>query len=269
MGNTSHPGPVSAASVAGRILACIVGLWSLLPALAASGAEPGQSVVFQIREPHAMMLQTVAVQYDRVKLKQAGGDPALDLLYDAQLKVLFLIDHERGAFYRFNQDVLDRIEAIMAVLGLADAEQIGTPNSPEAEAGSNDQTEFAEKPAADRSVGDIRCSVYRQVDRGTLEAEWCMATREGLSVLGGNYRTLKSFYDFGSRLLTQATVIFKAIGISVPRIRKPETAGLPVQVLARSGTLKVNLVRIREQAHPRDYFVLPATYKEVPIPFVS
>ncbi len=243
------------AGVVGSVLLC---LSVLLPGTVVSADQSGQVAVFRIDEPDTVILQTVIVQDERVKLKQAGGDPDLDLLFDARFGVMFLIDHGHESIYRFDRGVLDRIETITEVLGLADAR-------PDAVG----ETRYMRETGEVRNVGEIHCSVFQQMDRRTLESEWCMATREGLAVLGRNYETLEVFYRFGDRLLTQAAVIFQAIGISVPQIRKPDTEGLPVQVLTRSGTLRISLKRIREQAHPLEFFMLPASYREIPIPFVS
>ena len=265
--SASRTGANPTAGVLGRALLCLAGLSGLFPGTAVPAGQPGQAAVFQIDEPDTVILQTVNVQDERVKLKQAGGDPALDLLFDARLGVLFLIDHGREFIYRFDQGVLDRIEMIMGVFGLAGA-QPGQDESSSGQADADGEARYTRETGEVRSIGEIRCSVFQQMDGRTLESEWCMATRDGLAVLGGNYETLAAFYDFGDRLLAQATVISRAIGISVPQIRRPDAGGLPVQVLTRAGTLRINLKRIREQPHPAGFFVLPA-YREVPIPFVS
>ena len=239
----------------------------------ADGSADGRVIDFLIEEGSISQPQTAMVQDGRVLVRQAGGDPAADLLFDAASNTLYFIDHPTRSFHQIDESVVNKaISMLESLSSVAESQQgvladlLGTLGL------SGDEKESIisiRETDTLLSAGDIPCRLFQQFRDERLETELCIAAPEALSALGPEYQTMQAFYDFGDLLLSRAATILNNMGMAMPAFRRMGDSGLPVLAYVARSKTKVSLAGIGEQQWPTEMFDLPAGYSRTPIPFLE
>jgi hypothetical protein len=253
-------------------LACVLML-GLCGNAAIAADSNGRAIEFLVEENGAVQSQVALVQGGKILIRQAGGDPNLDVLFDAAAQTLFIVDHLNKSYFRIDDNVINKaasmIESLTAVAesqGGVLSDLLGTLGFSEDEQEAKIEIRRTERIL---SAFKIDCRLYQQFRNDNLESELCISSRENLGALGDHYDTLEAFYAFGDKLLTHAGAILVNMGVVVPDLKKLSESGLPILVYVVAEKLKVSLSTIREQNSPIDYFLLPAGYVQTPIPFIG
>ena len=233
----------------------------------------GRAIEFVVEEKGAAQSQVALIQDGKIVVRQAGGDPNLDILFDATTQTLFIIDHLNKSYYRIDQGVINKAASMIESLTAVAESQGGVLSDLLGTLGLSDEEQEAKieirRTEKILSAYNIDCRLYQQFRNENLETELCLSSREKLAALGDHYDTLDAFYVFGDKLLTHAGAILDNMGIVVPDFKKISEEGLPILAYVVSEKLKISLSSIREQTSPADYFRLPVGYVQTPIPFIG
>ena len=68
----------------------------------------GRAVEFLIEEKGASLPQIALVQNGKIFIRQIGGDPYQDFLFNASSQTLFLINHQNKSYYKIDQNVINK-----------------------------------------------------------------------------------------------------------------------------------------------------------------
>lgn len=233
----------------------------------------GRAIVFQVEDGKRSHQQLALVQDGMVSVKQAGGNPNQDLLFDGAGKILYIIDHTNRSYYRIDQGVIDKVGSMIDSLNTVVESQQGVladlmDTLGLAEEGK-DVPLVVKKTSTVLSAGGIDCRLFQQFRSEKLESEMCIAPQDNLDMLGEHYATLNTLYVFGDSLLNHAGSILANMGFVVPNLSKLNVRGLPVIVHSVPDKVISRLVEIRDQNSAQEYFLIPSGYVETPIPFIG
>lgn len=236
-----------------------------------SADSGGRIIRFQIEDPNRVQAQYALVQNGKVFLKQAGGDPNLDLLFSAETRTLFIIDHRMQGYYKIDQDVVSKAVSMVESLSAIAVSQQGVISDLLNTFGLAEEQQDIEIRETDKtlSAAGIACKLIRQYSNGKFETEVCIASAEDLSVLGGHYATLETFYMFGDHLLNHAGSVLSSMGMTIPTVSRLTDNGLPIMIYTTQGQIKVKLTEIIDQKSSQGYFLLPTDYRQIQIPFIG
>ena len=233
----------------------------------------GRKVEFLIEEQGQLLPQSALVQGRKIYVNQAGGDPNLDLLYEAELQTLYIINHETRSYYRIDQTVVNKAASMIESLSnLAETQQGVLADLLDTLGISNEQGEVnidVRETSKTLSSANIPCKLIQQYRNNVLEIEFCMASQENLKALGEHYQTLQSFYAFGDRLINKAGSILSNMGMTMPNLSMIEGMGLPIMVYFAEQKSKVVVTGILNQTSGPENFVIPGGYTQSPIPFIG
>ena len=233
----------------------------------------GRAIDYVVEEKGAAQQQTALVQFGRVSVKQAGGDPNLDILFDADTLTLYLIDHQNRSYYKIDRNVINKAASMLESLSEIAETQQGVLADLLNTLGLSKEEEAIEivirKTDRTLTAANIECRLYQQFRNEQLETEMCIASESNLGLLGSHYQTLNAFYAFGDLLMSRAGNILSNMGMVVPDFRKLGDEGLPILAYVSREKLKVSLLKIRQQVLASGQFQLPNGYVQTPIPFIG
>ena len=239
----------------------------------ALGDSTGRVIEFLIEDNGQNLQQFAMVQDGKISLRQAGGNPDQDILFDASINTLFIIDHLNKSYYRIDQNVIDKVASMIDSLSTVAESQQGVLSDLMQTLGLGEEDEDVEIDIRDTkktlSAANIQCRLFREYRNGKLESELCIAPRANLSSLGEHYTTLNAFYEFGDQLINQAGSILTNMGMTVPEIARLRNDGLPILVYMVKEKIKTGLTDIKKQNSATENFSLPAGYIQTPIPFIG
>ena len=173
-----------------------------------SADSEGRIIDFLIEEKGSKLAQSARVQEGRIAVKQAGGNPDLDLIFDSVSMTLFIINQRNNSYYRIDQGVIKKAASMIESLSAVAESQGGVLSDLLGTFGLSEEDEQARieivKTDSILSAANIKCQLFQQFKNSQLESELCIAPEQGLGVLGEHYRTLELFYEFGNDLITRA-----------------------------------------------------------------
>jgi hypothetical protein len=233
----------------------------------------GRAIVFEVEEGGQSHRQLALVQQGKIMVKQAGGNPDQDIIFDGPGQVLYIIDHQNKSYYRIDQGVIDKVVSMIDSLNAVVESQQGVladlmETLGLSEEGSDDPV-VVKKTSTILSAAGIDCRLFQRFRSDKLESELCIAPKDNLTALGEHYETLDSLYIFGDQLLSHAGSILSNMGFTIPSMSKLNVRGLPIMVHSVNDKIVTRLLEIREQNSSEDYFLVPAGYVQTPIPFIG
>jgi hypothetical protein len=239
----------------------------------ALGDSTGRVIDFLVEDNGQHLQQSAMVQDGKIAVRQVGGNPDQDILFDASINTLFIIDHLNKSYYKIDQNVIDKVSSMIDSLSTVAESQQGVLSDLMETLGLGREDEDIEIDIRDTSktlsAAKIECRLFREYRNGKLASELCIASRENLFSLGEHYSTLNSFYEFGDQLINRAGSILANMGMTVPDVTRLRNDGLPILMYMANEKIKTGLVRIKEENAAPDNFTLPSGYIQTPIPFIG
>ena len=248
---------------------CLCALVSML----ANADGPGRLIEYIIDENGNVLPQTAKILDGKVVVRQAGGDPNLDLLFDSAAMTLFIIDHKNKSYYKIDQGVINKAASMIESLSAVAESQEGVLSDLLGTLGLSEEDEQVNievvKTDTVLSTANINCQLFQQLNNGKLQSELCIAPEAGLEVLGEHYQTMARFYEFGDLLMSKAGNILQNIGFGLPKVSRLGEGGLPIMAYVAEDKLKVSIVNIQADNPVKTLFTLPQDYMQTPIPFIG
>jgi hypothetical protein len=239
----------------------------------AFGDTTGRVIDFLVEDNGQNLPQTAMVQDGKISVRQVGGDPDQDILFDTAINTLFIIDHLNKSYYRIDQNVIDKVSSMIDSLSTVAESQQGVLSDLMETLGLGQEEEDVDIDIRDTgktlSAANIECRLFREYRNGNLESELCIASEANLSSLGDHYNTLNSFYEFGDQLINRAGSILTNMGMIVPDVTRLRNEGLPILLYISKEKIKTGVVRIKKENSASDNFTLPSGYIQTPIPFIG
>lgn len=233
----------------------------------------GRAIEFLVEENGARLKQFALIQDGKISLKQAGGNPSQDILFNVATRTLYIIDNQNRSYYAIDENVINKVSFMIDSISSAAETQQGVLSDLLTALGfvkeEGDVDIVVKDTAKKLSAANIECHLYQEFRNGVLQSELCIATRENLSALGEHYETLNALYIFGDKLLNKAGKILSNMGFAMPRLSKLQKEGLPVLIYMVREKAKISLIEIREQNSDIENFELPGGYARMPIPFIG
>ena len=233
----------------------------------------GRVIVFEVEEGTRRHRQLALVQQGMIAVKQAGGDPNQDIIFDSPGNILYIIDHQNRSYYRIDQGVIDKVVSMIDSLNTVVESQQGVladlmDTLGLSEEGTDEPLEI-KKTSTVLSAGGVDCRLFQQFRSDRLESEMCIAPKDNLIALGEHYETLDALYIFGDQLLNHAGNILYNMGFVIPTMSKLNVRGLPVIVHSVDEKIITRLLEIRSQDSAEEDFLIPDGYVQTPIPFIG
>ena len=241
--------------------------------MSANADGPGRLIEYIIDDNGNLLPQAAKILDGKVVVRQAGGDPNLDLLFDSAAMTLFIIDHKNKSYYKIDQGVINKAASMIESLSAVAESQEGVLSDLLGTLGLSEEDEQVNievvKTDTVLSTANINCQLFQQLNNGKLQSELCIAPEAGLEVLGEHYQTMAQFYEFGDLLMSKAGNSLQNIGFGVPKLSRLGEGGLPIMAYVAEDKLKVSIVKIQADNPVKTLFTLPQGYLQTPIPFIG
>ncbi len=250
------------------LLAVTVAALLVLPRL-----SPAAVVDYAIEEQGRVIPQKAEISARRVVVREAGGDPDQDLLFDAGKNILLAINHRDRSYLQIDERVINEVAELMDTVSGAVENQQGVLSDLLGTLGIQGEDK-GPPPAALRDTGQqltiagYACRLYQSHRQGQLESEICVADNGQLSLAEGEFQALRGFLRFGNTMLNKAGPLIEALGLNLPRVDFADTPGLPIGIHSAPRQLKVRVGGI-QAGGAADSYQLPAGYTRSAIPFTS
>jgi hypothetical protein len=265
---------VTAKLLIAQLSAC---LW-----LVAAPAYADTLIQYEVEDSRGITAQPVIVKDGTILVKSAGGDPALDILYERDQEQVLVIDHHKhrytpitdervGQIARQAEDIRPLVEGIGAQLRKLSPKQrekwekmLGGVSIDELDQAKRlAKTVKVTKTGVGKRIAGIGCEQMRVVKGGSPSAEFCFADPAALKMPESDSATLRSLIGFTRRLAAHAQGLGAQFGVYLPLDSAVSVPGVPVEIRDLSGKhpVVVTLTKVSESARPPEFFSIPDGYQ--------
>ena len=234
-------------------------------------AAYGLDISFSVEDRGQVIGQTASVSSNVILVKNAGGDPRQDMLFDATREILLIVNHGEKSYLQIDHPTIDQVAAIVESVGAAVESQQGVLADLLGTLGisTEDKVVATLKDAGrDLEIGNYPCRLHQGHIDGQLQSEICIAENRHLQLPEADFQTLRTFMQFGNQLLERGGKLLTMMGVPLLQMDLATISGLPIGIHAAKDKLKVRLTKVSPNNQPLQFGV-PKGYRKTTIPFIA
>ncbi len=253
--------------------------------LASVSVSAGTMVSMDINDEGNIVEQTLFVEGGKIAIAPSNANG--QFIYDAQTRVITIINHDEQSFYSLTEADIE------SALGMASmftgtgiqsfiAAQIESlPADQQAEArrmlesmGGGADPEpptTVERSGTMVTVNGMNCEILivRKADRQMGEA--CIGSANALGIPTDDWETFNSFLDMSWRFVGQAAKIASQFGQTIPDLGMQKIEGVPIQFIDVNSPDKpmLKLTGIQSANMPQQLIAIPQGYRQAKLPLLQ